>query len=33
MTDTGIYLVDSEAVPKPTIIFYNFQTKLLTSVR
>jgi hypothetical protein len=33
VTDTGIYLVDSEAVPKPTIMFYNFQTKLLTPVR
>jgi hypothetical protein len=32
VTDTGIYLVDSEAVPKPTIMFYNFQTKLLTPV-
>jgi Tol biopolymer transport system component len=33
MTDTGIYLVDSEAVPKPTIMFYNLRTKLLTPVR
>ena len=32
MTDTRIYLVDSEAVPKPTIMFYNFQTHLLTPV-
>jgi Tol biopolymer transport system component len=32
VTDTGIYLVDSEAVHKPTIMFYNFQTKLLTPV-
>jgi hypothetical protein len=30
---TGIYLLDSEAVPKPPIMFYNFQTKLLTPVR
>jgi Tol biopolymer transport system component len=32
VTDTGVYLVDSEAVPKPTIMFYNFQTHLLTPV-
>jgi hypothetical protein len=32
VTDTGIYLVDSEAVHKPTIMFYNFQTHLLTPV-
>lgn len=32
VTDTGIYLVDSEAMPKPTIMFFNFQTKSLTPV-
>jgi Tol biopolymer transport system component/DNA-binding winged helix-turn-helix (wHTH) protein len=30
--DTGIYLLDTDAVPKPTIMFYNFQTKRLTPV-
>jgi Tol biopolymer transport system component/DNA-binding winged helix-turn-helix (wHTH) protein len=33
VTDTGIYLLDTDAVPKPTILFYNFQTKRLTPVR
>jgi hypothetical protein len=33
VTDTGIYLLDTDAVPKPTILFYNFQTKQLTPVR
>jgi hypothetical protein len=33
VTDTGIYLLDTDAVPKPTILFYNFQTKRLTRVR
>ncbi len=32
VTDTGIYLLDSDAAPKPTIMFYNFQTKLLRPV-
>jgi Tol biopolymer transport system component/DNA-binding winged helix-turn-helix (wHTH) protein len=32
VTDTGIYLLDSDAAPKPTIMFYNFRTKLLTPV-
>jgi Tol biopolymer transport system component/DNA-binding winged helix-turn-helix (wHTH) protein len=32
VTDAGIYLLDSDAVPKPTIMFYNFQTKRLTPV-
>jgi Tol biopolymer transport system component/DNA-binding winged helix-turn-helix (wHTH) protein len=32
VTDMGIYLLDSDAVPKPTIMFYNFQTRLLTPV-
>jgi Tol biopolymer transport system component/DNA-binding winged helix-turn-helix (wHTH) protein len=32
VTDTGIYLLDTDAVPKPTIMFYNFQTKRLTPV-
>ena len=32
VTDAGIYLLNSEAAPKPTIMFYNFQTRLLTPV-
>jgi hypothetical protein len=32
VTDAGIYLLDSDAAPKPTIMFYNFRTKLLTPV-
>jgi Tol biopolymer transport system component len=32
VTDAGLYLLNSEAAPKPTIMFYNFQTKLLTPV-
>ena len=32
VTDAGIYLLDSDAVPKPTIMFYNFQMKWLTPV-
>ena len=32
VTDAGIYLLNSDAAPKPTIMFYNFQTKLLTPV-
>jgi hypothetical protein len=32
VTDTGIYLLNSDAAPRPTIMFYNFQTKLLTPV-
>ena len=32
VTDTGIYLLDSEAAPKPTIMFYSFQTRLLRPV-
>ena len=32
VTDTGIYLLDSHAAPKPAIMFYNFQTKRLTPV-
>jgi hypothetical protein len=32
VTDSGIYLLDSDAAPKPAIMFYNFQTRLLTPV-
>ena len=32
MTDAGIYLLDSDAAPKPNIMFYSFQTRLLTPV-
>ena len=32
VTDAGIYLLNSDAAPRPTIMFYNFQTKLLTPV-
>jgi hypothetical protein len=32
VTDAGIYLLDSDAAPKPTIMFYSFQTRLLTPV-
>jgi Tol biopolymer transport system component/DNA-binding winged helix-turn-helix (wHTH) protein len=32
VTDAGLYLVNSEAAPKPTLMFYNFQTRLLTPV-
>jgi Tol biopolymer transport system component len=32
VTDAGIYLLNSDAAPKPTIMFYNFQTHLLTPV-
>jgi hypothetical protein len=32
VTDAGLYLLNSEAAPKPTIMFYNFQTHLLTPV-
>ena len=32
VTDAGIYLLNSDAAPKPTIMFYNLQTKLLTPV-
>lgn len=28
----GVYLLDSDANPKPTILYYNFQTCLLTPV-
>jgi Tol biopolymer transport system component/DNA-binding winged helix-turn-helix (wHTH) protein len=30
VTDTGIYLLDSDAVPRPMIMFYSFQTRRLT---
>lgn len=32
VTEKGIYLLDSDAAPKPTILYYNFQTRLLTPV-
>lgn len=32
VTDAGLYLLNSEAAPKPTLMFYNFQTRLLTRV-
>jgi Tol biopolymer transport system component/DNA-binding winged helix-turn-helix (wHTH) protein len=32
VTDAGLYLLDSEAASKPTLMFYNFQTRLLTPV-
>jgi hypothetical protein len=32
VTDAGIYLLDSDAAPKPTIMFYSFQTRQLTRV-
>lgn len=32
VTDAGLYLLNSEAAPKPTLMFYNFQMHLLTTV-
>jgi len=32
VTDSGIYLVDSEANPGPTIMYYSFRTRRLTPV-
>jgi hypothetical protein len=32
VTDSGLYLVDSEAKPSPAIIYYNLQTHRLTPV-
>ena len=32
VTDAGLYLLDSDAAPKPTIMFYSVQTRLLTPV-
>jgi Tol biopolymer transport system component/DNA-binding winged helix-turn-helix (wHTH) protein len=32
VTDAGLYLLNSEAAPKSTLMFYNFQTRLLTPV-
>ena len=32
VTDAGLYLLNSEAATKPTLMFYNFQTHLLTPV-
>lgn len=32
VTDAGIYFVNSDAMPKPTIMFYNFQTRESTPV-
>jgi hypothetical protein len=32
VTDGGIYLLDADAVPRPTIMFYSFQARRLTQV-
>jgi len=32
VTDAGLYLLNSEAAPKPTIMYYDFKTRLLTPV-
>jgi Tol biopolymer transport system component len=32
VTDAGLYLLNSESVPKPMLVFYNFQTRRLTPV-
>jgi Tol biopolymer transport system component/DNA-binding winged helix-turn-helix (wHTH) protein len=32
VTDGGIYLLDAEATPRPTVMYYSFQTKRLTPV-
>jgi Tol biopolymer transport system component/DNA-binding winged helix-turn-helix (wHTH) protein len=32
VTDRGIYLLDADTVPRPTIIFYSFQARRLTPV-
>jgi hypothetical protein len=32
VTEAGIYLLNADATPKPTIMFYSFQTHLLKSV-
>jgi hypothetical protein len=32
VTETGIYLLDADAVPRPTIMYYSFRTRQLTPV-
>ena len=32
VTDAGLYLLDTDASPRPTVMFYSFQTLLLTPV-
>jgi dipeptidyl aminopeptidase/acylaminoacyl peptidase len=32
VTETGLYLLDVDANPSPTILYYNFQTRALTPV-
>ena len=32
MTEAGIYLLDVDAAPRPTIMYYSFQTRQLTPV-
>jgi Tol biopolymer transport system component len=32
VTETGIYLLDANAAPRPTILYYSFQTRQLTPV-
>jgi hypothetical protein len=32
VTDAGIYLLDVDATPRPTIMYYNFLTRQLTPV-
>lgn len=32
VTDAGLYLLDADASPRPTVMFYSFQTRLLTPV-
>jgi Tol biopolymer transport system component len=32
VTDAGLYLLNSESAPKPTLMFYEFQTRRLTPV-
>ncbi len=32
VTEPGIYLLDADAVPKPTVLFYDFRTRLLKPV-
>jgi Tol biopolymer transport system component/DNA-binding winged helix-turn-helix (wHTH) protein len=32
VSETGIYLIDDEVLPRPTIEFYNFRTRRLTAV-
>jgi hypothetical protein len=32
VTDAGLYLFNSESAPKPTLMFYKFQTRRFTPV-